>query len=193
MYKRQLLAGAGVEEAVTTGVAEASRFVERGGAASVRVREQRLGDRPRTALEVAGLTRALGGRLIATGGCFDLLHAGHVSLLRRARALGDALVVCVNSDDSVRRLKGPARPVVDVHDRVEVLRALGCVDAVAVFDEDTPAAVIEQLRPDVWVKGGDYEGEALPESEVLGRLGAEIVVLSTLPGRSTSNLIREIR
>lgn len=188
-----LLAGAGVEEAVTTGVAEASRFVERGGAASVRVREQRLGDRPRTALEVAGLTRALGGRLIATGGCFDLLHAGHVSLLRRARALGDALVVCVNSDDSVRRLKGPARPVVDVHDRVEVLRALGCVDAVAVFDEDTPAAVIEQLRPDVWVKGGDYEGEALPESEVLGRLGAEIVVLSTLPGRSTSNLIREIR
>ncbi|MEV0164811.1 rfaE bifunctional protein kinase chain/domain/rfaE bifunctional protein nucleotidyltransferase chain/domain [Nonomuraea fuscirosea] len=188
-----LLAGASVEEAVTIGVAEASRFVERGGAASVRVREQRLGDRPRTALEVAGLTRAHGGRLIATGGCFDLLHAGHVSLLRRARALGDALVVCVNSDDSVRRLKGPARPVVDVHDRVEVLRALGCVDAVVVFDEDTPAAVIEQLRPDVWVKGGDYEGEALPESEVLGRLGAEIVVLSTLPGRSTTNLIREIQ
>ncbi|AQZ61137.1 ADP-heptose synthase / D-glycero-beta-D-manno-heptose 7-phosphate kinase [[Actinomadura] parvosata subsp. kistnae] len=185
--------GAGAEEAVTIGVGEASRFVERGGAASVRVQEQRLGDRPRTALEVARLTRANGGRLIATGGCFDLLHAGHVSLLRRARALGDALVVCVNSDDSVRRLKGPSRPIVDVRDRVEVLRALGCVDAVLVFDEDTPAAAIEQLRPDVWVKGGDYEGEVLPESEVLGRLGAEIVVLSTLPGRSTTNLIREIQ
>jgi D-beta-D-heptose 7-phosphate kinase/D-beta-D-heptose 1-phosphate adenosyltransferase len=183
-------------------VGEASRFVEGGGAASLRIAErkpgvrpaeQRLGDRPRTALEVAELTRANGGRLIATGGCFDLLHAGHVSLLRRARALGDALVVCVNSDASVRRLKGPTRPVVDVRDRVEVLRALSCVDAVLVFDEDTPAAVIERLRPDVWVKGGDYEGDVLPESALLDRLGAETVVLSSLPGRSTTNLIREIR
>jgi rfaE bifunctional protein nucleotidyltransferase chain/domain len=186
-------AGADLEEAVVTGVGEASRFVEHGGAAAVRVTEQQLGDRPRTATEVAELTRANGGRLIATGGCFDLLHAGHVSLLRRARALGDALVVCVNSDESVRRLKGPTRPVVDVRDRVEVLRALGCVDAVMVFDEDTPAEAIERLCPDVWVKGGDYEGDVLPESEVLDRLGAETVVLSTLPGRSTTNLIREIR
>ncbi|MFG2074915.1 rfaE bifunctional protein, domain I/rfaE bifunctional protein, domain II [Nonomuraea maritima] len=185
--------GADAEKAVTIGVGEASRFVERGGAAGIRVQEQRLGDRPRTALEVAEVTRASGGLLIATGGCFDLLHAGHVSLLRRARALGDALVVCVNSDDSVRRLKGPSRPVVDVRDRVEVLRALGCVDAVTVFDEDTPAAAIEQLRPDVWVKGGDYQEERLPEAEVLGRLGARIVMLSLLPGRSTTNLIREIQ
>ncbi|MGP3932773.1 PfkB family carbohydrate kinase [Nonomuraea sp. KM88] len=185
--------GTDVQDAVTIGVGEASRFVERGGAATVKVREQRLGDRPRTALEVAELTRAQGGRLIATGGCFDLLHAGHVSLLRRARALGDALVVCVNSDDSVRRLKGPPRPIVDARDRVEVLRALSCVDAVLVFDEDTPAAAIERLRPDVWVKGGDYTGEILPETEVLGRLGAETVVLSTLPGRSTTNLIKEIQ
>ncbi|TDD04946.1 bifunctional heptose 7-phosphate kinase/heptose 1-phosphate adenyltransferase [Nonomuraea deserti] len=185
--------GTDVQDAVTIGVGEASRFVERGGAATVKVREQRLGDRPRTALEVAELTRAQGGRLIATGGCFDLLHAGHVSLLRRARALGDALVVCVNSDDSVRRLKGPPRPIVDARDRVEVLRALSCVDAVLVFEEDTPAAAIERLRPDVWVKGGDYAGEVLPECEVLGRLGAETVVLSTLPGRSTTNLIKEIQ
>ncbi|MGW0803834.1 PfkB family carbohydrate kinase [Nonomuraea sp. NPDC002799] len=185
--------GADTEDAVTIGVGEASRFVERGGAASIKVQEQRLGDRPRTALEVAELTRAVGGRLIATGGCFDLLHAGHVSLLRRARALGDALVVCVNSDDSVRRLKGPSRPIVDVRDRVEVLRALSCVDAVLVFDEDTPASSIERLRPDVWVKGGDYEGEMLPESGVLSGIGAETVVLSTLPGRSTTHLIREIQ
>ncbi|MEQ4717140.1 PfkB family carbohydrate kinase [Nonomuraea sp. B19D2] len=185
--------GSGIQEAVIIGVGEASRFVERGGSAGVKVQEQRLGDRPRTAVEVARLTRAYGGRLIATGGCFDLLHAGHVSLLRRARALGDALVVCVNSDTSVRRLKGPSRPIVDVRDRVEVLRALGCVDAVLVFDEDTPARAIELLRPDVWVKGGDYEGEVLPESKVLAALGAEIVVLSTLPGRSTTNLIREIQ
>ncbi|GAA3558306.1 PfkB family carbohydrate kinase [Nonomuraea rosea] len=188
-----LRAGADVQDAVTIAVGEASRFVERGGAATVQVREQRLGDRPRTAIEVASLTRANGGRLIATGGCFDLLHAGHVSLLRRARALGDALVVCVNSDGSVRRLKGSSRPIVNLRDRVEVLRALSCVDAVLVFEEDTPAGAIEALRPDVWVKGGDYEGEVLPESGVLGRLGAEIVVLSMLPGRSTTNLIREIQ
>ena len=147
-------------EAVTAGVGEASRLRRQRAAAPPRsgVQEQRLGDRPRTAVEVAELTRASGGRLIATGGCFDLLHAGHVSLLRRARALGDALVVCVNSDDSVRRLKGPHSPVVDALDRVEVLRALSCVDAVLVFDEDTPARAIELLRPDVWVKGGDYAG-----------------------------------
>ncbi|MFI6711653.1 PfkB family carbohydrate kinase [Nonomuraea sp. NPDC050478] len=186
-------AGAGVAEAVITGVGEASRFVAGGGAAAVRVQEQELGDRPRTAVEVAELVRASGGRLIATGGCFDLLHAGHVSLLRRARALGDALVVCVNSDESVRRLKGPSRPIVDVTGRVEVLRALSCVDAVLVFDEGTPVRAIELLRPDVWVKGGDYEGGTLPESEVLAGIGAETVVLDLLPGRSTTNLIKEIR
>jgi len=185
--------GAGVAEAVTAGVGAASRFVAGGGAAALRVQEQELGDRPRTAVEVAELTRASGGRLIATGGCFDLLHAGHVSLLRRARALGDALVVCVNSDESVRRLKGPSRPIVDATDRVEVLRALSCVDAVLVFDECTPVRAIELLRPDVWVKGGDYEGGTLPESEVLAGIGAETVVLDLLPGRSTTNLIREIR
>jgi len=188
-----LRAGSDVHKAVAIGVGEATRFVERGGAAAVRVQERRLGDRPRTAMEVAELTRASGGRLIATGGCFDLLHAGHVSLLRRARALGDALVVCVNSDASVRRLKGATRPVVGARDRVEVLRELSCVDAVLVFDEDTPARAIELLRPDVWVKGGDYEGGTLPESGVLARLGAETVVLSLLPGRSTTNLIKEIR
>ncbi|MFG1946533.1 PfkB family carbohydrate kinase [Nonomuraea sp. NPDC048826] len=188
-----LLAGAGVTEAVTAGVGAASRFVADGGAGAVRVQEQELGDRPRTAAEVAELTRASGGRLIATGGCFDLLHAGHVSLLRRARALGDALVVCVNSDESVRGLKGPSRPIVNVTDRVEVLRELSCVDAVLVFDEPTPVRAIELLRPDVWVKGGDYEGGTLPESEVLAGIGAETVVLDLLPGRSTTNLIKEIR
>lgn len=188
-----LLAGSPVDDAVTIGVGEASRFVERGAASAVRVAQEEVGDRPRTALEVAELTRARGGRLIATGGCFDLLHAGHVSLLRRARALGDALVVCVNSDASVRRLKGETRPVVGVRDRVEVLRALGCVDAVLVFEEDTPAAAIERLRPDVWVKGGDYDGRDLPEGEVLSRIGAESVVLSSLPGHSTTELIRSIR
>ncbi|MGV9539669.1 D-glycero-beta-D-manno-heptose 1-phosphate adenylyltransferase, partial [Streptosporangium sandarakinum] len=176
-----------------TGVAEAARFVENGGAAMVRTPAPAPGDRPRTATEVAEVVRATGGRLIATGGCFDLLHAGHVSLLRRARALGDALIVCVNSDASVRRLKGPGRPVVGQRDRVEVLRALQCVDAVAVFDEDTPVAMIERLRPDVWVKGGDYTALDLPEAETVRRTGGESVILPLVSGRSTTNLIAAAR
>ncbi|WP_214410072.1 D-glycero-beta-D-manno-heptose 1-phosphate adenylyltransferase [Sphaerisporangium fuscum] len=184
-----LRGGAPVEEAVTAAVAEATRFVEAGGAAAVRVPEPAVGERPRTAVELAALVRAGGGRLIATGGCFDLLHAGHVSLLRQARAIGDALIVCVNSDESVRRLKGSGRPVVAERDRVEILRALGCVDAVMIFDEDTPCAVIEHLRPDVWVKGGDYTGLELPEAEAVRRTGGEIVVLPTVPGYSTTGLI----
>jgi rfaE bifunctional protein nucleotidyltransferase chain/domain len=146
-----------------------------------------------SAFDVAGAVRAAGGRLIATGGCFDLLHAGHVSLLRRARALGDALVVCVNSDDSIRRLKGPGRPLVSERDRVEVLRALGCVDAVTVFDEDTPSQVIERLCPDVWVKGGDYDERSMPEAEAVRRTGGEVVILPTVPGYSTTDLIAAAR
>ncbi|MEV7964796.1 D-glycero-beta-D-manno-heptose 1-phosphate adenylyltransferase [Sphaerisporangium sp. NPDC088356] len=181
--------GASIQDAVTVAVIEATRFVEAGGAAALRLPEPALGDRPRTAAELAALVRATGGRLIATGGCFDLLHAGHVSLLRQARALGDALIVCVNDDDSVRRLKGPGRPVVAERDRVEILRALGCVDAVVVFTEDTPSRLIERLRPDVWVKGGDYTGRELPEAEAVRRSGGEIVVLPSVPGHSTTGLI----
>ncbi|MFD0889259.1 D-glycero-beta-D-manno-heptose 1-phosphate adenylyltransferase, partial [Streptosporangium algeriense] len=139
------------------------------------------------------LVRTSGGRLVATGGCFDLLHAGHVSLLRRARALGDALVVCVNSDASVRRLKGPGRPVIVQQDRVEVLRALECVDAVVVFDEDTPSELIERLRPEVWVKGGDYTEADLSEADTVRRCGGDVVILPTVPGYSTTGLITALR
>ncbi|MEU7900695.1 PfkB family carbohydrate kinase [Nonomuraea sp. NPDC049152] len=185
--------GLPVEDAVAVGVGEASRFVESGGAAAIRLQSHEMGDRPRTPMEVAELVRAGGGRLIATGGCFDLLHAGHVSLLRRARALGDALIVCVNSDASAKRLKGPGRPVVGQRDRVEVLRALACVDAVMVFEEDTPGPAIERLRPHVWVKGGDYSGRELPEAASLRRVGAETVVLASVPGRSTTGLIAAVQ
>ncbi|MEV7009456.1 PfkB family carbohydrate kinase [Streptosporangium sp. NPDC051022] len=184
-----LSGGATVEEAVVCGVGEAVRFVGNGGAAAVRLPASPLGNRPRTALEVAEAVRASGGRLIATGGCFDLLHAGHVSLLRRARALGDALVVCVNSDESVRRLKGPGRPMVGEQDRVEVLRALECVDAVTVFEESTPAEVIARLRPCLWVKGGDYAAIDLPETETVRMIGGKTVILPRVSGRSTTNLI----
>jgi rfaE bifunctional protein nucleotidyltransferase chain/domain len=129
---------------------------------------------------------------VAAGGCFDLLHAGHVSLLKAARALGDCLVVCLNSDASVRRQKGADRPYVAEHDRAAVLLALGCVDAVAIFDEDTPVAVLDRLRPDVFAKGADYAVSELPEAALLAGWGGQAVVLPYLGGRSTSGLAREV-
>lgn len=132
-------------------------------------------------------------RLVATGGCFDLLHAGHVATLRAARALGDRLVVLLNSDQSVRRLKGPDRPLQNEDDRRALLLALDCVDDVVVFDEDTPVAVLEELRPDLFVKGGDYAGLAIAERDVLARWGGEVVTVPYLRGRSTTRLLEEAR
>jgi len=125
-------------------------------------------------------------RLVATGGCFDVLHAGHVRLLDAARRLGDELVVCLNGDLSVRRLKGPHRPINRVEDRAAVLRGLGCVDEVVVFDEDTPCEVLRRLRPALFVKGGDYAGEPMPERAVLADWGGRVVLLPVVPGRSTT-------
>jgi rfaE bifunctional protein nucleotidyltransferase chain/domain len=135
--------------------------------------------------------RAAGGTVVATGGCFDLLHPGHVATLRAARGLGDCLVVCINSDESVRRLKGPSRPLVTATDRARVLEALEFVDAVVVFDEDTPAEVLDRLRPDVWAKGGDYAGRELPEAAVLEGWGGQAVVLPFVDGKSSTRLIEE--
>ncbi|HEX8767332.1 MAG TPA: D-glycero-beta-D-manno-heptose 1-phosphate adenylyltransferase, partial [Jatrophihabitans sp.] len=133
------------------------------------------------------------GVVVATGGCFDLLHAGHIATLQAARAVGDCLVVCLNSDASVRRLKGPQRPLQPAADRARVLAALECVDAVVVFEEDTPAAVLRRIRPDIWAKGGDYSGVPLPESAVLAEWGGEAVTVPYLQGRSTSALVELAR
>ncbi|HEY6707265.1 MAG TPA: PfkB family carbohydrate kinase, partial [Actinomycetota bacterium] len=156
--------GALPSEAVAGAVAAASAFVATGGAATVHGNEvapvahtpSGLAPPLDRALGLIAAVQARGGTAVATGGCFDLLHAGHVATLRAARALGDCLVVCLNSDDSVRRLKGPGRPLVRLADRVAVLEALGCVDVVVPFDERTPEAVLQRLRPDVFAKGGDY-------------------------------------
>ncbi|SFW84301.1 PfkB family carbohydrate kinase [Amycolatopsis australiensis] len=186
-----LLGGADAGEAVTTAVEAAARFVAAGGATALSTDDGPVPDRqPATdAFGLADRVRETGGRLIATGGCFDLLHPGHVSLLRQARALGDALVVCLNSDASVRALKGPGRPLVRDRDRARLLTALSFVDAVAVFDEPSPTAVLERLRPHVWVKGGDYAQADLPEREVVERHGGEVVLVPTVPGYSTSRLV----
>ncbi len=133
--------------------------------------------------------RRQGIRVVFTNGCFDLIHPGHVALLRAARALGDRLVVAVNSDASVRRLKGPGRPLNALADRMEVLGALDCVDHVVPFEEDSPSLLIEALRPEVFVKGGDYTRATLPEAPLVERLGGSIRILPYVPDRSTSELI----
>lgn len=121
-----------------------------------------------------------------------MLHAGHVALLARARRLGDCLIVCLNSDASVRRLKGADRPLCAQGDRAAVLEALESVDAIAVFDEDTPEAVLHRLRPHVWVKGGDYAGAELPEAELVASWGGQALVLPYIAGRSSSRLIERM-
>jgi len=184
--------GAVTGEAVSAAVAAASAFVARGGASAWDADEPNVVAEP-GADGVIARVRAAGGTVVATGGCFDLLHPGHVATLRAARGLGDCLVVCINSDASVRRLKGPARPLVTAADRARVLEALEFVDAVEVFDEDTPAEVLDRLRPDVWAKGGDYAGADLPEAAVLRRWGGQAVVLPYLDGHSTTALVARSR
>ncbi|MFW6331406.1 MAG: D-glycero-beta-D-manno-heptose 1-phosphate adenylyltransferase [Gemmatimonadota bacterium] len=133
------------------------------------------------------------GRLVFTNGCFDLLHRGHVEYLYRARALGAALVIGVNTDASVRRLKGTTRPVVPLEDRLYVLAGLGCVDAVTPFPEDTPRDLIAALLPDVLVKGGDYEPDRVVGAREVTAAGGEVVILPFLPGRSTTDILRKLK
>jgi D-beta-D-heptose 7-phosphate kinase/D-beta-D-heptose 1-phosphate adenosyltransferase len=184
--------GALPTEAVPAAVAAAAAFVARGGAGSVLLDEPTGVDAPwdERPEALAARVRAGGGTVVATGGCFDLLHAGHVQMLQAARALGDCLIVCLNSDASVRRLKGPTRPLTPATDRAAVLLGLGCVDAVAVFDEDTPEAILDLLRPHVWAKGADYAVADLPEAALVQTWGGQAIVLPYLPGRSTTNLVQ---
>ncbi|MGC4782202.1 D-glycero-beta-D-manno-heptose 1-phosphate adenylyltransferase [Micromonospora zamorensis] len=137
--------------------------------------------------------REAGRSVVFTNGCFDVLHRGHVRYLEQARALGDLLIVAVNSDGSVRRLKGADRPVNPVEDRAALLAALACVDHVVVFEEDSPAELIEAVRPDVYVKGGDYPPELVPEAPLVRRLGGQVRTLGYVPDRSTSAIIERIR
>jgi D-beta-D-heptose 7-phosphate kinase / D-beta-D-heptose 1-phosphate adenosyltransferase len=194
-------AGAVLTEAVTEAVRRASEFVSLGGPAlvpslTVAAEAGIVSGRPSpagAAWDTVADIRRRGGRIVATGGCFDLLHAGHVRLLRQARQLGDGLVVCLNSDASVRALKGPGRPLVSAQDRAKVLAALACVDAVIIFDEPTPASVLERLRPDIWVKGGDYARGELAEASVVRRYGGDVILLPYTSQHSTSRIVAAAR
>jgi rfaE bifunctional protein nucleotidyltransferase chain/domain len=137
--------------------------------------------------------RGRGERVVLTNGCFDLLHLGHVRYLEQAAALGDLLVVGVNADASGRALKGAGRPLVSQAERAEVLAALAAVDLVTIFAEPTAEALVEAVRPDVYVKGGDYRLDELPEAGLARALGGEARVLGLEPGHSTSALVEAIR
>lgn len=131
--------------------------------------------------------------VVATGGCFDLLHVGHIATLQAARDLGDRLIVLINSDRSIRELKGPDRPLNGEAERAKVLRALSIVDDVIIFDEETPEHALRNLKPDVWVKGGDYAVADLPESRLMTQWGGRTVIVPYLPGHSTTHLAEQVR
>ena len=143
--------------------------------------------------EFSETLRAAGQRVVFTNGCFDILHSGHVRYLAAARALGDVLILGLNSDASVRRLKGETRPVNTAEDRAEVVGALKSVDAVVIFDEDTAEELIAKVHPAVYVKGGDYTPETLPEARIVERYGAEVAFIPLVAGKSTTNIIQRMQ
>ena len=152
-------------------------------------------DKIKTTQDLAKIVQgrqANGDKIVLTNGVFDLLHVGHARYLAEARALGDALIVAVNSDESVRGFKDPLRPIVPLAERMELLASLACVDYVAAFETRTPVPLIEQVRPLLYAKGGDYALEDLPEAAVVIGYGGSVRILSLIAGRSTTTLIARV-
>ena len=137
--------------------------------------------------------KSCGKKIAATSGCFDIIHAGHVAYLEQARGMADALVVMLNSDSSVKRLKGSERPIVPQEERAAVLCALQSVDYVCVFDQDTPCAAYALFEPDIIVKGGDYAGKRSPEMDAAGQWGGKVEYVSLVKGCSSTNIIEKIK
>jgi len=200
-----LAVGLSLEEAVSLANEAAGIVVGKVGTASVTPQELQaalatttdveLGIKTRDALtEAIVAAKARGEKIVFTNGCFDILHAGHIQYLIEAKALGDRLVVAVNTDASVRKLKGPERPVNTLADRMAMLAALKCVDWVVAFDEDTPEALIQTINPDIMVKGGDYSDiQALPGARFVLGQGGQVQILSLKPDCSTTKIIEKMR
>jgi rfaE bifunctional protein nucleotidyltransferase chain/domain len=144
-------------------------------------------------VERFGRTQRHGKRVVFTNGCFDLLHPGHIHSFEAARALGDVLIIGLNSDDSVRTLKGATRPVIPQDERAEILAGMECVDAVVIFDELTPQRVVATLLPDVLVKGGDWPGNQIVGREEVEAAGGKVVLIDVVPGYSTTEILNKIR
>jgi rfaE bifunctional protein nucleotidyltransferase chain/domain len=137
--------------------------------------------------------RTMGLSIVFTNGCFDLFHAGHVDLLEAAAALGDKLVVAVNSDTSVRAIKGNTRPIIGEYDRVRVVAAIGCVDSVVLMGDTTPERLVTHIKPDVHVKGGDWQADELPEAAIVQAYGGKVVIIPQGRGISATSIIESIR
>jgi rfaE bifunctional protein nucleotidyltransferase chain/domain len=135
---------------------------------------------------------SLGKTIVATNGCFDILHVGHVRYLQKTKSFADVSVVCLNSDKSVRSIKGPERPINNENDRAEILCALSCVDYVVLFDEDSPRNLLDEMKPDVYTKGADYTIETLPEADIMRKNGTRVEFISFVEGKSTTNIINKI-
>ncbi len=133
-----------------------------------------------------------GKTVVATNGCFDILHVGHIRYLQKTKSFADKLVVLLNSDLSVRSIKGPDRPVNNEDDRAEILCALACVDYVVLFDEDSPGNLLDEIKPDVYTKGADYTMETLPEADIMKKNGTRVEFIEFVKGKSTTNIINKI-
>jgi D-beta-D-heptose 7-phosphate kinase/D-beta-D-heptose 1-phosphate adenosyltransferase len=153
--------------------------------------ELKIHDRQRLAV-LLDERRARGERVVFTNGCFDLLHVGHVKYLQAARKLGDLLVLGLNTDASIRRLKGPKRPLIGQDERAHILAALDCIDYVVIFDEDTPLELIAALKPEILVKGADYSPEEVVGKELVESWGGRVELIQFVDGKSTSTLINKI-
>jgi len=143
-------------------------------------------------ITIAATLKVAGKVVVFTNGCFDLLHSGHVRYLAAARRLGDCLIVGLNSDKSIRRLKGMTRPINGQEDRAEVLSALAAVDYVVIFDDHIAAGLVAAIKPDIYVKGGDYRIEDIPETQAVSSYGGKTMLIPLVPGRSSSNIINKI-
>ena len=139
-----------------------------------------------------GKAKIKGRKVVFTNGCFDILHRGHVELLEKAKRLGDFLIVALNSDSSMKKIKGDKRPILDENDRAYILASLKCVDAVCLFDEETPVEIINKLKPDVLVKGGDYKINEIVGREDVYKVGGEVVTIPLVEGKSTKEIIKKI-
>ena len=137
--------------------------------------------------------RGEGKRIVSTNGCFDILHVGHVRILKQSKALGDVLVVGINSDASVKKLKGEDRPINNQDDRAELLSSLECVDIVSIFEEGTPVEFLKVVKPNIHVKGADYKPQDLEETPVVESFGGEVRILPLVPQKSTTSLVEKIR
>lgn len=134
-----------------------------------------------------------GKTVVVTNGCFDILHVGHVRYLQKTKSFADYMIVLLNSDKSVRNIKGPTRPINNEQDRAEVLNALACVDYVVMFDEDSPANLIDEIKPDVYTKGADYTMETLPEADIIRKNNIKVEFIEFVAGKSTTNTINKMK